>query len=211
VDEKEKGGAPLSKGTENSNPWRRQKRAVAYENNWITVYHDEVRRPDNRPGVYGVVHYRNRSVGVVAIDSQDRVLLVGQFRYTLDRYSWEIPAGGCPGGEDTFETARRELQEETGYKAKSMRLLVRAHMSNCITDEEGYCYLAKELTPGPPVPEGTEDLQVRWEDFANVLQRIAAGEITDALTIIALQQTAILRLTDNIPIQLKQCLDSSRR
>src|SRR5205823_2361100 len=97
------------------NPWRRIDRSVAYDNPWITVYHDDVRRPDGQPGVYGVVHYKNRAVGVVALDGEDRLLLVGQYRYTLDVYSWEIPEGGAAPGEDVEEAARRELLEETGH------------------------------------------------------------------------------------------------
>ena len=80
------------------NPWVQQSRKIAYENDWIVVYHDQVLRPDGQPGIYGVVHYRSRSVGVVAVDQGDRVLLVGQFRYTTGRYSWEIPAGGASEG-----------------------------------------------------------------------------------------------------------------
>lgn len=179
---------------EQINPWRRVRRSVVYENPWIRVFHDDVIRPDGEPGIYGVVHYRNLAVGVVVIDRDDRVLLVGQYRYPLDRYSWEIPAGGSPEGEDPVATAHRELQEETGYTAASMRLLIRAHLSNSVSDEDAYCYLAEDITPGPASPEGTEDLSVAWVDLSTVLRRIAAGEITDSLTIMAIQQAALERL-----------------
>jgi 8-oxo-dGTP pyrophosphatase MutT (NUDIX family) len=175
------------------NPWTRQSRALAYENDWIQVHHDEVTRPDGIPGVYGVVHYRSRSVGIVAIDARDRVLLVGQYRYALGAYSWEIPAGGSAHGEDTLDAAHRELKEETGYTADSMRLLVRAYMSNSISDEEGYCYLARSLHEGKASPEGSEAIQLRWLELGEVLRAISSGEISDALTILGLQQAMISR------------------
>ncbi len=102
-------------------PWRRRSRRLAYENPWIQVHHDEVTRPDGEPGIYGVVHFRTRAVGVVAIDDEDRVILVGQHRYTLDRYTWEIPEGGVPPDEDLLAGARRELREETGCEAAAWR------------------------------------------------------------------------------------------
>ncbi len=184
---------PESGPDESNNPWRRVRRSVVYENPWIRVLHDDVIRPDGEPGIYGVVHYRNLAVGVVVIGQDDRVLLVGQYRYPLDQYSWEIPAGGCPEGEDPLDTAHRELQEETGYTARSMRLLIRSHLSNSVGDEDAYCYLAEEITPGPASPEGTEDLSLAWVDLPTVLQRIKAGEITDSLTIMGLQQAALER------------------
>lgn len=178
---------------ESINPWRRVRRSMVYENPWIRVFHDDVIRPDREPGIYGVVHYRNLAVSVVVIDQSERVLLVGQYRYPLDRYSWGIPAGGCPEGEDPLQTAHRELQEETGYTARSMRLLIRSHLSNSIGDEDAYCYLAEGITPGPANPEGTEELSIAWVDLSTVLERIKAGEITDSMTIMGLQQAALER------------------
>ena len=98
-------------------PWRRLDRRVAYENPWLSVWHDDVVRPDGAPGIYGVVHFANRAIGVLAIDERDRVLLVGQHRYPLDAYSWEIPEGGGGPDESALDAARRELAEETGYRA----------------------------------------------------------------------------------------------
>jgi 8-oxo-dGTP pyrophosphatase MutT (NUDIX family) len=176
------------------NPWTRLSRQLVYRNPWIEVYEDQVRRPDGLPGIYGVVHYRNRAVAVVALDDRDRVLLVGQYRYTLDLYSWEIPEGGAPPGEEPLAAARRELLEETGFSAGRWREILRAHLSNSVSDEEAVCYLATDLHPGTARPEGTEQLQVRWVPFAEALEMIGRGQITDALAVLALQRVALERL-----------------
>lgn len=168
------------------NPWTRLARRVAYENGWILVHHDEVQRPDGAPGIYGVVHFKHRAVGVVALDASDRVLLVGQYRYPLDAYSWEIPEGGGPLAEDALAAAQRELREETGFRALRWRRLGTAHLSNSVSDEEAIYYVAEELEQGTPEPEGTEQLELRWVHFAEALSMIRTGEITDALSVIAL-------------------------
>lgn len=176
-------------------PWTRRSRRLVYENDWIAVHHDEVTRPDGEPGIYGVVHFRNLAVGVVAIDDVDRVLLVGQHRYTLDGYSWEIPEGGVPFDEDPLDGARRELREETGIEAADWRELGRLHLSNSITDEAGILFLAGGLTQGEAAPEGTEDLRIRWVPFGDALAMIDRGEILDAMSLLGLERVARLRRT----------------
>lgn len=175
-------------------PWRRRSRRVAYENPWLTLFHDEVTRPDGSPGIYGVVHFGNVAVGVVALDEGDRIVLVGQHRYTLDLWSWEIPEGGSLLGEDPLAGARRELREETGLAAADWSVLARAHVSNSVTDEEAVLYLATGLSHGEAAPDDTEELAVRWVAFDEALSMIERGEITDALTIIALQRLALDRM-----------------
>jgi 8-oxo-dGTP pyrophosphatase MutT (NUDIX family) len=176
------------------NPWRRLSRRVAYENPWIEVLHDEVLRPDGKPGIYGVVHFRHRAIGVVPIVG-DRVLLVGQYRYALDRYSWEVPEGGGDLEEEPEVAARRELAEETGYTGGEWRELYRADLSNSVTDEAAVMFVATGLMPGPATPDGTEELVTRWVDFDEAMAMIAAGEIRDVMSILGLQALALERAT----------------
>ena len=174
-------------------PWTRRSRRVAYENPWVTIWHDEVTRPDGEPGIYGVVHFANLAAGVLALDEDDRVLLVGQHRYTLDGYSWEIPEGGVPAGETALDGARRELREETGVTASDWREIARTHLSNSVSDEFAVIYLATGLSAGEASPDGTEDLALRWLPFEEVLDMTLDGRITDAMTIIAVERVALLR------------------
>lgn len=169
-------------------PWRRRTRRTAYENAWVEVFHDDVDRPDGSPGIYGVVHFRTRAVGVVALGEDGRVLLVGQHRYTLDRYSWEIPEGGVDEGETMEAGARRELREETGYEADDWRPLFGFTTSNSVTDEQGEMYIATGLHPGDASPEATEEIEVRWATLDEIQSLIAQGEIHDLMTIAAIQR-----------------------
>jgi len=171
----------------------RTTRRVAYENPWITVWHDEVIRPDGSPGIYGVVHFANAAVGVVAIDDDDRVVLVGQHRYTLDNDSWEIPEGGVAPDEDPLDGIRRELREETGVEASEWVEIGRYALSNSITDELGLVWLATGLSQGTAAPEPTEDLAVRWVSFDEALAMTVDGRITDAVSIIGIQRVALRR------------------
>ncbi len=176
------------------NPWRRVSRRVAYQNPWVEILHDDVVRPDGQPGVYGVVHFRHLAIGVVPLDAEGRVLLVGQYRYTLDHYSWEIPEGGGDLDEEPEAAARRELAEETGYCGGQWRELCRAELSNSVTDEVTILFVASGLEEGPASPEGTEQLQLRWVPFDEVMAMIRRGEIADAMTILAMQQLALERV-----------------
>ena len=168
-------------------PWERRNRRVAYENEWIDVYDDEVVRPDGEPGVYGVVHPKFLAVGVVAIDANDTVLLVGQHRYTLDLFTWGIPGGGVAFDEDPLGGAKRELAEETGATARTWHELARFTLSNSITDGRGVVFLATGLSHGEPHREGTElGMEIRRLPFDEALGLVDSGEIHDVFTQVGL-------------------------
>jgi len=177
----------------------RRERRVAYENPWITVWHDEVDRPDGSPGIYGVVHFANLAAGVVAIDADDRTVLVGQHRYTLDEWSWEIPEGGVPAGETALEGAQRELQEETGVTAATWRELGRVVLSNSISDERAVLFVATDLAHGEATPEPTEALEIRWVPFAEAVAMSLDGRITDVMSVAAIQRLALERAVSAEP------------
>lgn len=176
------------------NPWKRLKKTQQYDNAWITVAEDQVTTPAGKPGIYGTVHFKNRAVGVVALDSQNNIYLVGQYRYPLDQYHWEIPMGGCPDSEEPLSCARRELKEETGLEAIEWQSLGHFHLSNCITDEIGFLFLCRDLSQGQADPDDTEQLAVKKIPFQEALDQAMNGEITDALSVIALQKVRLLGL-----------------
>ncbi len=175
-------------------PWLRRSRRTVYENAWLTLYHDDVVRPDGADGIYGVVHLTQVAVGIVAIDAGDRVALVGQWRYALDLQSWEIPEGGVPREESPEDGARRELREETGLSATEWRAIGVVHVSNSVTDEVAHLFVATGLSEGAAELDGTEDVTLRWEPFDEALAMTLDGRITDALSILALQRVALERV-----------------
>lgn len=170
---------------EKQNPWRKLSSRDVYKNDWIEVREDAVVRPDGERGIYGVVHFKNVAVGVLALED-DFIYLVGQYRYPLDQYSWEIPEGGCLEGEELLSAAQRELEEETGLRAETWNLLGRAHLSNSVSDERAVWFVAKNLNNGASRPEGTEQLQVRRVPVKEALRMALSGEIADALSLLAI-------------------------
>jgi 8-oxo-dGTP pyrophosphatase MutT (NUDIX family) len=172
------------------NPWKTNGTMVVYSNPWIEVSQHDVIQPDGTPGIYGVVHFKNRAIGVLPIDDEGFVYLVGQWRYPLRLYSWEIPEGGCPEDEEPFEAAVRELAEETGLTAKHWEVICQSHLSNSVSDESAIIYLATGLTPGVATPDATEDLAHRRVHFSEAVKMVQRGEITDSMSVMAIMQHA---------------------
>ncbi|MBS1953201.1 MAG: NUDIX hydrolase [Cyanobacteria bacterium SZAS-4] len=184
--------------TQVTSPWKTKGSRFVYENPWIHVREDDVVQPDGKPGIYGVVHFKNTAIGVLPIDEDDKICLVGQYRYAIERYSWEIPEGGCAEGEDYLDAAKRELIEETGMVASDWTRLGCSHLSNSVSDELAIFYLATGLTRGTPNPEGTEELAYKHVTFDQALDMVMQGEITDALSILAITHYGILRLSNKV-------------
>lgn len=169
--------------SEDRNPWTTLGTRTVYDNEWITVTEHRVVRPDGHPGIYGVVSAK-LAVGVVALTEADEVVLVGQWRYPLGQYSWELVEGGADADESDLAAARRELREEAGYAADSWeRLGGELALSNCYTSERARLFVARGLTPVPRDPDPTEVLAVRHVPVDEALALVDRGEITDAMTV----------------------------
>lgn len=179
---------------ETENPWTILDSRPVYENPWISLTEFDVIHPGGGKGIYGKVHFRNLAVGIAALDTEERLWLVGQYRFTIDAYTWEIPEGGCPEGTDPLESARRELREETGLEATHWEQIVQMHLSNSVTDELGIVWLATGLNEGESSPEETERLDVRKVTLEEAWRMVESREITDSLSVAAIQRLWIRRL-----------------
>jgi len=174
------------------NPWQKLNTRRIYDNPWIRVEEDQVINPSGGRGIYGKVHFKNKAIGIIPIDEHQNTWLVGQYRYSLDEYSWEIPMGGGPLGQDVLASAQRELKEETGLTAERWTKILRIHTSNSVTDEEGFVFLAQELMQGETEFEETEDLAIKKLPFTEALEMAMNGEITDSLSLAGILKAARL-------------------
>jgi 8-oxo-dGTP pyrophosphatase MutT (NUDIX family) len=171
---------------ETYNPWQTVSSEEKYHNPWIRVREDQVLNPQGGAGIYGVVSMKNKAIGIVPLDNEGNTWLVGQYRYTLNEYCWEIPMGGGPVELDVLESAQRELREETGLLAARWTHLARLHTSNSVTDEEGFVFLAEGLTQGDSEPEETEDLRLWKLPLAQAIELVMSDRITDAISVAGL-------------------------
>lgn len=171
--------------------WKKLSSRTVYENAWMRVFEDHVINPGGGENQYGHVHFKNVAVAIVPLDEEDNTWLVGQERYTLGNYSWELPMGGAPEDEEPLTAAKRELREETGLDARKWSEFMLLHTSNSITDERAIVFVAEDLSVGETDFDETEDLSVRKLPLVDAVAMVHAGEITDAIS-----AAALLRLSD---------------
>ena len=179
---------------EPQNPWITKSGEVVYQNPWIQVSEFQVINPKGNPGIYGVVHFKNRAIGIIPYDDDGNLVLVGQYRYPLSLYSWEIPEGGGKMEEDPMQAGLRELKEETGLEAGHCELILTMHLSNSVSDEIAYIYLARNLQQGIAEPEETEELQIQKVSLEEAYQRVLSGEITDSLSVAGILRLQLMKL-----------------
>ena len=178
--------------TGQDNPWTTLESELKYDNPWIRVVEHKVLTPKQTPGIYGTIHFKNLATGVIPIDAEGCTYLVGQYRYVLDAYSWEMPEGGGKQGVPALLSVQRELLEETGFTAGCWLELMRLHLSNSVSDEVATCFLAWDLVPGTPCPDDGEQLVVRRLPFREAAAMVWSGEITDAMSVAAIQRLELM-------------------
>jgi ADP-ribose pyrophosphatase len=165
------------------NPWTKLSTEVKYDNPWIRIVEDKVKNPAGNDGIYGVVDFKTHAIAIIPLDDENNTWIVGQYRYPLDSYEWEIVEGGCPKGTSPLETAHRELHEEVGIKAERMDMILEMQLSNSTTNEISYTYIARGLSFVVAQPEEDEQLAVRKLPFDELYNMVLRGEIRDALAV----------------------------
>lgn len=191
---------------EDGDPWIVKSVRQPFANTWLALDEHQVTRPDGSPGTYTVVRIRRLAVGVLPIEANGDVHLVGQWRFPLARYSWEMPEGGGEPGEDALACAERELAEETGLRAADWRPILEMDLSNSLTDERAKIFLATGLSAGTAAPEPTEVLRHRRAPFREVLARVADGRIRDSMTVAAVLRAHHMAVTGELPPALAEAM-----
>ena len=179
-------------------PWTSVKEEVRYETPWISVTHHDIIDPSGREGIYGTVHFKNLAIGVVPLDEDLNTWIVGQYRYPIEAYSWEIPEGGGRRDIPPIESAKRELREEAGIEADHWQEILRMDLSNSASDEHAILYVAQGLTFHRPQPDHDEELELKKLPFEELYGMVVRGEVLDSLTIAAVLKVKIMLLDGSL-------------
>jgi 8-oxo-dGTP pyrophosphatase MutT (NUDIX family) len=193
-----------------SKPWRIKSVRTVYNNKWIAVREYQAVAPTGADALYGLVHPHNLALGVLPIDEHGNTILVGQERFPFGRFSWELPEGGGPENEPPLAGAQRELGEECGLRAANwLPLLSDVHMSNSVTDERAYAFIAWDLTPDDSFArDSSEELSVRRVPFIDAVKMAGSGEITDAFSLVMLLKADHLLRTGGLPSELVRLMQA---
>ena len=186
--------------------WQKVKMETVFQNPWITIESHDVIAPTGRPAHYGLVRFNNRAVGVLPLYDDGTVPLVGQARFAIGSYSWEMPEGGVPFGEDPLDGARRELREETGLIAENWQEILQFDMSNSVTDEVAVCYLATGLSEAETEPDDTEAFAYARVPFRDLLEAVKNQQVRDALTVVSVLRVYHMAMTGELPVHLRNAI-----
>lgn len=189
---------PLAPLPVRGNPWKSNKKEVKLNTPWIEVELHDMTNPSGNPGIYGITRFKNHAIGILPIDEEGNTYIVGQYRFPIDCYTWEIPEGGGPNDVEPLESAKRELKEETGIEAKDWQLIQRLQLSNSTTNELAYIFLARDLSYGENSPEDNEDLEIRKISVDELYERVKSAEITDSLTVAAVLRYKLMELEGSL-------------
>lgn len=187
-------------------PWRDEGSVVTFENPWLRLTRHEATAPTGVKADYVVMRPRNLSVGVLPVHEDGTVTLVGQQRFALMNWSWEMPEGGAPFDEDPIEGARRELAEEAGLAAAHWQAAYKAEMSNSVTDERAMAWVAWGLTPVPLAPDPTEIIRIARVPFAELLREIGTGAIRDMFTLATALRAYHMAREGELPPELAKAM-----
>jgi 8-oxo-dGTP pyrophosphatase MutT (NUDIX family) len=186
--------------------WTQHTCETVFQNPWLRVESSQVTAPTGHPAQYGVVRFMNRAIAVFPLHDDGTVPLVGQQRFAIDAYSWEIPEGGGPLDEDPEDAARRELREEAGLVSSDMRKILEFDMSNSVTDEVAVCFLALGLTPAETEPDETERFEYVRVPFSHLLKAVINGQVRDGLTVACTLRVHHMAVSGELPSHLTKAV-----
>jgi 8-oxo-dGTP pyrophosphatase MutT (NUDIX family) len=189
-------------------PWARGSSRLVYDNPWIRITEHQAVAPTGHPATYGVVGFKNLAIAILPLHDDGTIILVGQHRFPLADYSWEIPEGGSPVDADPLEGARRELLEETGLVAADWCEVLRLQLSNSVSDERAVGYIATGLAaaPGGARPDDTESLAMARVPFREALDAVTTGKLPDALTVAMVLRAYHMAREGDLPVELARLM-----